>query len=226
MRNKVLVFIGISVLAAVLLLLLPKSDTRRFELPTHLPPPMLQGASTPDSNIGQTNRFIALQMQNRPHVRTVIEMTEDEKAEFAKVFDEQFKPAVEKWFKAYEGRVPFQLDDLTSDKFVERIGRNSSFYLYTFVFDGITFTIQDSDGKAKVFYMMTRKAAIEMNSLPGDGFVPDLSVPVNREEIIRMVRADSGVEFKPHEVIISPTGAACALNGGAFVSRRRPKQCS
>jgi hypothetical protein len=40
---------------------------------------------------------------------------------------------------------------------------------------------------------------------------------VKREEIIRMVKADSGVEFKPNEVIISPTGAASALMGGAFV---------
>jgi hypothetical protein len=32
-----------------------------------------------------------------------------------------------------------------------------------------------------------------------------------------MVNVDSGVEFKPNEVIIRPTAISCALNGGAFV---------
>jgi len=45
----------------------------------------------------------------------------------------------------------------------------------------------------------------------------DLKTPVTTEEIIRMVKADSGVEFKPNEVIIRPTAKASALNGGAFV---------
>ena len=64
---------------------------------------------------------------------------------------------------------------------------------------------------------MTRQAAKEINQIPGTGFVPDLTVPVGRDDIIGMVKADSGVEFKPNEVIIRPTAAACALNGGAFV---------
>jgi hypothetical protein len=32
-----------------------------------------------------------------------------------------------------------------------------------------------------------------------------------------MVQADSGVQFKPNEVIIRPTAASCGINGGAFV---------
>jgi hypothetical protein len=64
---------------------------------------------------------------------------------------------------------------------------------------------------------MTRNGARDLNRLPRVGFVPDLTRPVGREDIIRMVKADSGIEFKPNEVLIKPTAAACALNGGAFV---------
>jgi len=32
-----------------------------------------------------------------------------------------------------------------------------------------------------------------------------------------MVKADSGVTFALNEILIRPTAAACALNGGAFV---------
>jgi len=57
-----------------------------------------------------------------------------------------------------------------------------------------------------------------MNRLPGNGFVADLTVPVKTEDVIRMVNADTGVAFKPSEIKIKPTAAACALNGGAFVN--------
>ena len=144
-------------------------------------------------------------------------MSADEKAELAKKFKEKFLPAVEKWFNAYEGHIPFRPEDLTLDKFHSRLGD----YMYTFMIDrDTTFTIQDSKdpkGVAKVSYLMSRKAAVEINSLPGNGFVPDLTIPIKREDVIRMVKADSGVEFTPNEVLIKPTAAACALNGGAFV---------
>jgi hypothetical protein len=69
----------------------------------------------------------------------------------------------------------------------------------------------------KVAYLMVRSGAMQLKANPGPGAVPDLSVPINREEIIRMVKADTATEFKPNEVIIRPTGAACVLKGGAFV---------
>ena len=64
---------------------------------------------------------------------------------------------------------------------------------------------------------MTAQAAKQLNQIPRDGTAPDLSVPVTAAQVISMVKADSGVEFKPNEVTISPTGAACSLMGGAFV---------
>ncbi|HZM06336.1 MAG TPA: hypothetical protein VFC44_25325 [Candidatus Saccharimonadales bacterium] len=82
-----------------------------------------------------------------------------------------------------------------------------------------TFVVRDSSDKqpAKADYLMSRKAAIAMNNLPEAGFVPDLTITVSRDDVIRMVKADSGVEFKPNEVLIKPTAISCAFNGGAFV---------
>lgn len=142
------------------------------------------------------------------------DMTDDEKARLAKDFEERYKPTVEKWFKAYEGRIPFRLEDFTLEKFHYRFGD----YMYTFMIDrDTTFTIQDAKGKAKVVYLMSRKAAIAMNSLPKPGFVPDFTVPVKREDAIRMIEADSAIRVKPNEIIIKPTAMSSALNGGAFV---------
>src|ERR1700676_5172111 len=67
-------------------------------------------------------------------------MSEEQKAEVAEKFKEKFKPTVEKWFNVYKGRVPFRLEDFTLDKFHSRFGD----YLYTFMINLNTFTIQDS----------------------------------------------------------------------------------
>ncbi len=157
-----------------------------------LPPlvPVAQKASVPETIPIQTSHVAV--PHNALNVVRAGDMTGDAKAELAKNFKEKLKPAAQKWFAAYDGHI----------------------------FNGITFTMQDSKGKSKVSYLMTRKGAQALNQLPGQGFVPNLRVPVTREEVIRMVKADSGVEFKPNEVLIEPTAAACALNGGAFVHLR------
>lgn len=158
-----------------------------------------------------TNSGARLQVLGR--AARAADFTEAEKEELAKKYTEKFKPAVEKWCKAYEGHVLFRPEEVTLEKFHSRLGPN----LYTFMINDTTFTIQDRKGTAMVFYMMARLAAKTLNSLPPSGVMPDLSVPISREEIIRMVKADSGVEFKLNECVIKPTGAACALGGGAFV---------
>lgn len=143
------------------------------------------------------------------------DMTEEEKAKLAKDFKEKYRPTVEKWFQAYSGRIPFEVGDFTLERFHSCLGD----YMYTFMIGDTTFTVQDSPKLGlKVSYLMTRKGAVDLNSMPGNGFVPDLTVPVTREEVIDMVKSDSGKEFKPNEVIIKPTAVACAVNGGAFVS--------
>jgi hypothetical protein len=153
---------------------------------------------------------------NPLNVVNLANLTPSEREELAKKFNEKFKPTVENWFKAYDNRLPFRLDALTLETFRSRMGRENN-HLYTFVFDGITLVIKDANDSTKVMYMMTRKAATELNQLPANGFVPDFNLSVTREDVIRMVKADSGVEFKPNEVIMRPTAAGTAMNGGAFV---------
>ena len=49
-------------------------------------------------------------------------MTEAERLDLARKFNEKFKPAVAKWCKAYEGRIPFRAEDVTLDKFHSVLG--------------------------------------------------------------------------------------------------------
>lgn len=155
--------------------------------------------------------------QNVLNVIRASDFSDAEKADLKKKFDERIKPTVDRWLLVYDGHCPFKSDDFTFDKFHNRLGRNSSFYVYTFVFDGLTVAVQESNGKYKMNYLMQREGAVAINSIPPNGFVPDLNVPVSKEEIIRMVEADTNIRFKPNEIIIRPTGAATALKGGAFV---------
>jgi hypothetical protein len=155
--------------------------------------------------------------RNLLNVKRAGEYTDEEKKELAELFKTKLRPAAERWFLAYGNHAPFDLADLTLDKFTERIGPNPSFHLYTFVLGDITFSIQDNGKGAKVEYLMSRTAARAMNDIPAPGTVPNLSVPVSGSDIIGMVQADSGVKFKPNEVIIRPTGGACGINGGEFV---------
>lgn len=157
----------------------------------------------------------ATNSRNLPHSFTLQakNMTALQKKELAKKFTDKFQPAVKKWFEAYGNHIPFDQKDFTLDKFHSRLGN----YLYTFMINpDTTFTLQDPKDPtqaAKVVYLMSRKAAIKLNQLP-NGTAPDFSIPITRKEIIQMVKADCGVEFKPNEVIIRPTAESSALNGG------------
>jgi hypothetical protein len=212
MRSKVFI-IGIAVVALVAWLV--RMKTPRGPAPT-LPTLVVQTINIATNETTQVNRFHEVP-KNLLNVKRAGAFTDEEKKELAGIFKRKLRPAAEKWFLAYSNHVPFNLADLTLDKFAERIGKDSSYRLYTFVLGDITFTIQETKDGAKVDYLMSRKAAVAMNDIPAPGTVPNLSVPVNRSDIIGMVQADSGVQFKLNEVIIRPTAAACGINGGAFV---------
>jgi hypothetical protein len=213
MKKLRIVIFGIAVILLVVWL-------ARVKLP-HGP------ATAVETNVAQTasvatNKTAQAQKRHEPprnllNTKRASEFTDDEKKELVEIFKTKLRPAAEKWFLAYSNHIPFALSDLTLDKFVERIGKDSSYRLYTFVMGDVTFTIQETKDGAKVNYLMSRNAAVEMNSIPTAGTIPNLSVPVNRADIIGMVQADSGVQFKPNEVIIRPTAAASAINGGEFV---------
>lgn len=210
-RRRVLLVAGI-LAVAVLVLFLLQNNTEPAKHDT--PSPIATGTPALDKMPPQIPVQINPPAKQQSFAKRAADMSEDERAKLAQDFKEKYKPTVENWFKAYEGRIPFAQEEFTLDSFHSRLGD----YMYTFMIGDTTFTIQDSRKLGlKVSYLMTRRAAKELNQMPGKGFVPDLSVPVSREEIIRMVKTDTGIEFKLNEVIVKPTAAACAFNGGAFV---------
>jgi hypothetical protein len=140
------------------------------------------------------------------------ELTAGESAELTNKFEREFRPAFEKWCMAYEWHVPISPPDFTVRSFRTRLGDFS----YIFDVDGYRLSFYEKNGVATLDYFSAPEA-MELNRLPPDGTSPDVTVPVRAEDMIRMAKSDMGSEFKTNDVIIRPTGAACALMGGAFV---------
>ena len=143
------------------------------------------------------------------------EMTPEERAEFEKKFEAKLKPAVEQWCKVYAGHTPFRPEDVTADKLRERIFPGSPAQGYGFVLNGTTLCVEDNRGLVYVEYIMA-PAARQLDQLP-KGPAPPAQVSVSREEIMRLLKSDSGKDFPPNEVAITPTSWSGAMNGGVSV---------
>jgi hypothetical protein len=78
--------------------------------------------------------------------------------------------------------------------------------------------VADNDNSAHVVYMMTKEAAHALNSIPTSGRMPDLSVPVTRDQVLDMVKDDRGVIYPPSKVQITPSAEGTTLDGGALVT--------
>ena len=139
----------------------------------------------------------------------------DEKAAFEKEFVERLKPAVERWCKTYAGHVPFRLEDVTPDKFRERFGDSPAFYDYGFVINGTTLSVVDYHGEVFVAYLMSPAAAL-LFQVPNNP-EPPKPVSVTREDVLRLLKADSGQDFPPEQIAWRPTAYAGAMNGGVSV---------
>ena len=152
----------------------------------------------------------------QPHlIHRASELPDAQKADIAKMFKEKFHPALLKWAAAYSNRIPFDVSDVTLDKFHSTLGS----HMFTFMIGDttLTFMLDQNGNNPRVGYMMVRQAAVAMNNLPAPGTQPNLAVPLTPSQALDMIQADTGTAFKPNEVIIRPTGKASALNGGAFV---------
>jgi hypothetical protein len=156
--------------------------------------------------------------RNLLHAVRADDLSPSEKDELAKKLREKFRPAMERWAKAYGSRLPIAPDDVTLDRFSDRLGDD----LYTFVLGDFTLTFDESKDSTKVSYLASRKALIQLNKSP-TGEAPKTDLPVTREEIARMVQADTGVSFKPNEILMTPTGIGFAMNGGANIRIGPPK---
>ena len=89
----------------------------------------------------------------RPYREKADELSDTEKTELTNLFITKLKPTAEQWLAVYSNRVPFNLADLTMDKFVERIGGDSKVYhAYTFVIGDITLLIEEQNGATQLQY--------------------------------------------------------------------------
>ena len=140
------------------------------------------------------------------------QFTPDEKKLLEQIFNDRFKPAIDKWANAYKGHLPFDASIITLDKFY-----SVSAGLYTFMIGDTTFTIFNGRKGTKVFYMMTRQAAKDLNSIPTDGKPRNLTVPITREEVLKMAEADTGLHYELKDIVIRPTAKFSNIDGGADV---------
>lgn len=143
------------------------------------------------------------------------ELPADQKAAFEKEFVERLKPAVEHWCKSYAGHVPFRSEDVTPDKFRERFGDSPAFYDYGFVVNGTTLSVVDYHDEVFVAYLMSPAAAL-LFQIPKNP-EPPKPVSVSREEVLRLIKADSGQDFPAEQIAWRPTAYAGAMNGGLSV---------
>jgi hypothetical protein len=134
-------------------------------------------------------------------------------ADLADRFEKRFKPEIARWCKVYEGRLPFQASDVTLDKFHSKVGG----FLYTFMIGDTTFTVYDGPQGTHVFYMMTREAASQLNSVSTGGAPPNLSTPTARPVITALLKADSGIDYPADQVSIHATGQFSSMQGGVMV---------
>jgi len=203
---------AVIILAAVGLLFLTRSRPRIIQT-AQVAPPAIPAPDVPKTeSVLKTNALKRIKLVGKSKYGE--DFTEAEKTDLAKKFVEKFKPAVEKWCKAYAGHLPFRPEDFKLDQFHSRTGS----HLYTFMVGDITLTLQDPDNMpGKVFYMARGTDIKTMNAMPSPGSTPDITVPVTTDEVINMVKADTGIEYPPGMVQIRPTGAASAFSGGAFV---------
>jgi hypothetical protein len=152
----------------------------------------------------------------RRHLRvSADDLTSQEKAEFEKEFATKLKPAVERWCRVYAGRIPFRPEDVTAERLRERVGTDPDFYDYGFAIDGATLSVADNHGHVCVAYLMapSAKALFQMPKNPP----PPAEPSVTKQEILRLLKEDSGMEFPPSEVAIRPTSRSSSMNGGVSV---------
>jgi len=146
------------------------------------------------------------------------EFSASEKAEFVANFEGKYKPAIAKWYGAFNGHVPFAREEVTADRFVERIGINSAYGEYIFVVNGITLGVQDTKGTVQVDYLNAPQETKKMAVLPDGSKAPIVTMPITREEIVKALEAVSGTRFPAQEIRMTPSGLSGSLNGGVLAN--------
>lgn len=147
--------------------------------------------------------------------RKASKMTPEQRARFQVVFEQQIKPAAERWCSNYAGHTPFKPEDITPNKFKEWIFPGQPGEGYAFVVNGTTVTFDIEDGKAILDYVMA-PAAARLFQVPSS-MPPPQRGSVSMDEVLRLLKEDSGRDFSPEEVMLIPTGFCSSMNGGVQV---------
>lgn len=153
----------------------------------------------------------------RPRLRLpASKMTSADRAVFEKAFPEKIKPAMERFAKVYAGRLPFDVKHVKPDKLADCIlpdqdeGR-----AYVFVINGTTFGVTYNHGSVFVNLLMA-PGAQPLFQLSGGSKTP-MEPSVSRDEILNLLKADSGNVFPPDQIAIRPAPAGSPMNGGVSV---------
>lgn len=167
----------------------------------------------PSESVVQSNKTAPAQGRLKARL-PVTEMTAAEKADFEQKFTANIRPAIALWCKTYAGHTALRVEDVTPDNLRE-ISPGTGFQGYAFVIDGTTMDVCNDHGSFYVDYIMAPSAK-QLMELPGNS-TPPLDPAVSKQEILRLLEQDSGMDFPSDEIAIRPTSHACAMNGGVFV---------
>ena len=200
----------------VFLLIVFRQPTGKTQTLAKLPPSVTKAnASVP---LLQKSSPTNVPLESRSKIKTRwSDFSDTEKNEFAYNFVERYQPALERWCGAFSNRVPFSPGSVTVNNMVERIGTMPVYREYIFVVDGITLGIQDKRGVAQVDYLNVPKETGKMTLLP-HAEAPISTTPVSKNEVVKMLAVESGIQLKPNDIRLIPSGYSGALNGGAIVN--------
>lgn len=143
------------------------------------------------------------------------DLSQEQFDHFCGVFAERLKPAADRWGSAFEGHIPFNLDDLNTNTFWGQLGTEKN-TIYTFMAGDVTVCLADENGSARLMYVNAPETK-QLLQLP-NGEAPMTKTSVSRTQIEQMVKAVSGLSFAPADIRITPTGYGSAMNGGTDVS--------
>lgn len=175
--------------------------------------PQTESQAPPPTQTPVTNSVTFQNPDKRAHGLPATAFTPEQKSEFEKRFNERMKPAIDKWANAYAGHLPFDASVITADKLHSTLDGG----FFTFMIGDTTVTVLDNRKGTKVFYLMEKQAALDLNNVSKGGVTRDLTTPIKADEVLKMASADTGLTYALKDVVIKPTATFCNIDGGAYV---------
>jgi len=128
-------------------------------------------------------------------------------------FNVRFKPALSRWAEAYKGHLPFDREKVGPESYHSSVSDK----LHTYMVGSYTLTFQEQGDSARVFYMASGERLSDMNRIPQNSEPPNVTMPVTREEVLKMAKADAGIDYQQKDMIMRPTGISGSMGGGAAI---------